>query len=442
MTAPAARSTGLHSSTFINEMKTSKKKKRSTNTNNPFKNPKPNTKHLYYDESGEITTTTAPVSSCSPAKKEAKVDSKIIFRCSLNDMDGKKPRIFQIQTKNVSLNKCNKENIEIRENIVLSPVDVQTILNKSKVYDATSQEEMYEEVPAKTSHPSPENDKQEDINKKESKQKLKEDNSSDEGNCSLNESNCTARTTIDKYKEASISTSNKLAANETNGNDSLATNKTNNDHDVSMNQTKDNESLQTNKANGDKDLSVNQTTNSAKTDTSILKDANESSVVSVDCVDLSIDLDDDDDCKTKSDEEAFKKPQDVSNYDSSDVEEVSEVIDLNESEEPSIVSTSFNKSNSIKLNKIMPFCTKMTQLPEIGDIVVFKVITFLLFVNFWIVGLILCIIVQVPYLTKKGFDCNTEFLAGEAQYINKRTKSIKILIKGMFSVDFFIFKIV
>ncbi|XP_065368380.1 coilin [Calliphora vicina] len=157
--------------------------------------------------------------------------------------------------------------------------------------------------------------------------------------------------------------------------------------------------------------SSNETTNVIKSQTE--SQMQETSIMSVDCVDLSIDIEDEDnEVQKKNVQEKLDLTVDGDvNDSSSDIEEISDIIDLNETDDNcnTTVNTSTAHSNSIndiQIHKILPFSTELKDMPTIGDIVIFK----------------------IPFFNEKKQLVYTNHMAGKVEYINRRTKSIKFLV--------------
>ncbi|KAL9916219.1 coilin isoform 1-T1 [Glossina fuscipes fuscipes] len=131
----------------------------------------------------------------------------------------------------------------------------------------------------------------------------------------------------------------------------------------------------------------------------------------VDCIDLSADFDEE--MGTTSLAESIK----INCNDSgeSDIEEISEIIDLNETNDENTSKQSLllpaSAYNDTNVAKILPFCVRLYDLPKPDDIIVFK----------------------VPYVGKGQKRSKTNYMAGKCEYINQRLKSIKILVVVHFS---------
>uniref|UniRef100_A0A1A9UF78 Coilin N-terminal domain-containing protein n=1 Tax=Glossina austeni TaxID=7395 RepID=A0A1A9UF78_GLOAU len=126
----------------------------------------------------------------------------------------------------------------------------------------------------------------------------------------------------------------------------------------------------------------------------------------IDCIDLSADFDEE--MGTTPLAESIK----ISGNDSgeSDIEEISEIIDLNETNDENTskqcLSLQPAAHNDISIAKILPFCIRLSDLPKPDDIIVFK----------------------VPYVNKGQKRSKTNYMAGKCEYISQRLKSIKILV--------------
>ncbi|KNC21999.1 hypothetical protein FF38_12088 [Lucilia cuprina] len=348
--ATAARPSSIPSSTFLNESKMLQQKTdvntltNSPNPNNPFKKPKTSKAHIYFNESGEIVNPKAPRASKLTPKKSQEPKTIVIFRCPLDDVTNatkpQKPRIFHLKSTNMVDDNNKKQLVEIQEEIILSPINItNAIIEKPSTEEKSIVNEV--ETPLETIETSKIEEEVDSLNEKSSLN---------------NTSNATGSTTIAK----NIVGEQSIDELEVSRNESTS---------VTQSQT----------------VSLMQETN-----------VNESSIMSVDCVDLSIDLDEDDSetHKKKITVEKFQNINASEKHDlnvdddlSSDVEEVSEIIDLNETED--------NCDNTANISRVPG--------NAINDI-------------------------KVPYTNKKQQQLHTNYLAGKVEYINRRTKSIKLFI--------------
>lgn len=345
---PTVRISTLPSSTFINESRKSDKKKRLSN--NPFRDQSLNLNHIHFNESGEISTTTNTIQNKENVKS---VDTIVIYQCDLNLIDPKEPRIFSIRSsRNIDDKAINKNPkkpvIEIQENILIKPI--LEINNSSQEFENTLEAKINVTSLADTS----------------SLISNAKENTGNVSDRSLNNTNNTC-TKIDKYP-AETEDKSELKICET---DTISTA----NDETTTDKTKIEES-----ASHTADIYDDN-------DGDDLKPENESSILSVDsqldCVDLSIDVDEEDvDVKNKNGKDSemlktFKKVhvQDISISDTSDVEEV---IDLNETEDQnnSSLNTTCRRSSLssiIKINRIIAYCKDTKELPDVGDVMIFKV---------------------------------------------------------------------
>lgn len=340
MKTTAPRPSSIPSSTFLNESKMlqqqndAKQNVNSPNPNNPFKKPRStNRAHIYFNDSGEMVSPSSKSNKKSTNTKEKESKTIVIFRCPLSEITNgaQKPRIFNLKSKNSTNNQNKKQIVEIQEEIILPPMLTNNPTNSS---------------PSK---------KINNIEEKETLEHIKETTNVAEETNSPNE----------KSSDTSIATDNTTIAKNN-------TEETSNNLEITQNEDETNVSV----ANHEDDSKLQLTT------------ANETSIMSVDCVDLSIDLDEDEkDNKIKNISTSSKSKRNITeNHDltkdddeededtsSSDVEEISEIIDLNETEDN--CEESFNNSSfkDINVHKILPFSTDLTDIPAIGDIIVFKV---------------------------------------------------------------------
>lgn len=319
-------------------------------SNNPFRDQSLNLNHIHFNESGEISTTTNTIQNKENVKS---VDTIVIYQCDLNLIDPKEPRIFSIRSsRNIDDKPINKNPkkpvIEIQENILIKPILERN--NSSQEFENT--------LEAKSNVTSLADTSSLISNAKE--------NTGNVSDRSLNNTNNTC-TKIDKYP-AETEDQSELKICET---DTISTA----NDETTTDKTKIEES-----ASHTADIYDDN-------DGDDLKPENESSILSVDsqldCVDLSIDVDEEDvDVKNKNGKDSemlktFKKVhvQDISISDTSDVEEV---IDLNETEDQnnSSLNTTCRRSSLssiIKINRIIAYCKDTKELPDVGDVMIFKV---------------------------------------------------------------------
>ncbi|KAM7343017.1 coilin isoform 4-T4 [Cochliomyia hominivorax] len=358
------RHSSIPSSTFLNESKMPQQhgntnlSNSSSNTKNPFKKPKSSRAHIYFNDAGEIEnpSTRKTNEKSSILKNDNETKTIVIFRCPLSDTtnDKQKPRVFNLQTTN----NANKQVVEIQEHVIILPQTNESSSPSKETFMLNGQDN------------------------KENDKVVVDMESSTGKSCLNNTTNTSDDTTI---------------ANNTNKAETT---------DISPTTTNESQLQQT-------------TTTIAATA------KNKTSVMSMDCVDLSLDLDEYD----KKEQNRKKSTANISksvieekhdltrdddednNSSTSDVEEISEVIDLNDTEdnyEDSINNSTICPTNmkNIKVNKILPFCVNINDMPNIGNIILFK----------------------MRYFNKKQKHIETNYIAGKAEYINRRTKSIKLFI--------------
>ncbi|XP_075169982.1 coilin [Haematobia irritans] len=358
----------LPSSTFITEGRNSGQRQRSSK--NPFKNQSSlHTNHIHFNDSGEISTTESNKNS----KKQSnglreKPVIKVVFHCQLDEIDAKKPRVFEINSKSAkTIEETNQRKplIEIQEDIQINPVERMNVAcNQSKTTSKNNDEIDNEEPEVSTSY----NAMQEKDNT------IQEDDTTTK-NDTLNNTDNT-KTIIEKSIDYS-------QADENDVNDHITTEK--NELPISTNHANN---------NGDNDLSIQ----------------------SVDCVDLSMDGDEENDISLRN--RTSKLIQDISISDTSDIEEV---IDLNETEvqnnEKSLTSPSRSTLNStIRVNNIIGKCKEAKDMPNINDIMIFK----------------------IPFANRLGNPDCTKFLAGRVERTQQRTKMIKLVILDGHSELFYV----
>ncbi|XP_011294584.1 coilin [Musca domestica] len=369
--SPPARNSNLPSSTFINNsIQSNKPPKRSSK--NPFRNSKSsNSRHLFFNESGEISTTTNTTVNVQE-KENKNPPINIVFRCQMESMDTKIPRILHIKNKNMKeCSKSKKKTIEIQENILIQAVDVvrKSVTSKNILEEANDTE----------------------MGSRPNNQTMADNSIVQDEDESVVDSNNSIGTTDHKSKEVYVS---KIS----NGNGVLQEiTTTNNDREVSEMEITNIEDACEMKEDDNSDSKYN----------------NESSILSVDCVDLSTEEDD-----ASTIQNSKKVVEDLCISDTSDVEEV---IDLNETDDVNKSQTfsnktverkssTFNRSSStssiVKISQIISWCKDTKEMPNVGDIMIFK----------------------IPFTNRHGNPDCTKFLAGKAERIQHRTKTIKFLI--------------
>lgn len=299
-------------------------KKKSENSKNPFKKQSFGNDHIYFDETGEIVSTTTKIKSNVARNTNKKRKAVVIFRCPLQDAtkeDDIAPnaRIFQIK-RNSSENRKQKQLIEIREDLVLAPLPVLSFENNNlSVEKITADEHVNEGINIKL----PET--------------VGKSNSLMDQSALSNKTDITKTTTLAKTNE-------DLSDN------SLETSQSKNSTKVYPSKQEETSKLLSNNINP--------------------HDEN--------CMDVSIDLEA---CGSpQPSEREYNLSKDEKKIDkSSDVEEISEIIDLNETEDncnstadDSTINSSF-LDTSIRIGKILPYCSPMLDMPKINDIIVFKV---------------------------------------------------------------------
>ncbi|XP_073847260.1 coilin [Musca autumnalis] len=371
--SPPTRHSYLPSSTFISN--SGKSGKANKSIKNPFKEQPTNSKHLHFNESGEITTTTNTTNAPETETKSPPIN--IIFRCQTDNLDTKTPRILHIKRdNNKDCISSKKPIIEIQENILLKPLEV---LNNSEGQNKNSTEENKTTTSL--------------IGPQVNDETYTDNNNTQEEDESLADS--INNTTIRKSNNAKTAENSHRTSNL-------------NEITTTVNGDRSNKDVSDNETQNIDDCDV---TKKEEEDCDDSKRNEESSILSVDCVDLS-EVDEDDSQLEKS----KKDIQDLCVSDTSDVEEV---IDLNETDEQNNSKTfsnktvqrnslSFNRSNSstIKISKIIGWCKDTKDLPDVGDIMIFK----------------------IPFTNRHGNPDCTKFLAGKAERIQHRTKTIKFLI--------------
>uniref|UniRef100_A0A1I8NSW6 Coilin N-terminal domain-containing protein n=1 Tax=Stomoxys calcitrans TaxID=35570 RepID=A0A1I8NSW6_STOCA len=377
LSIPPPRLSGLPSSTFINDSRNLQKEKRASN--NPFRKNCSHLKHIHFNETGEISTTITNGNADITTKEECPKSTVIVkYHCQLENTDPKKPRIFEIsQTAVKEKRDANqiKSLIEIKENILINPL--QPLKSAELVLTPTGDNDNEaESMTAVSSN----NDETVEIPSADGN--IVQDDEETEKNA-LDSSN---------ISEKSV---NALQANES----KTANNTTVADKSLAATQIED----------------LDASNNHASNNTSVeMKDDMESSIQSVDCVDLSIDIDEDNETSNRN--QTTTSIQDISISDTSDVEEV---IDLNETDDHNNTSTpniSRRLSNSVKVSKIIGMCKDTTDMPILGDIMIFK----------------------VPFTNRQGNPDCTKFMAAKVERIQQRTKSLKLLILDGHSELFYI----
>ena len=269
------------------------------NSNNPFRKQSSGKGHIFFNETGEIVSTTTKKQSKDANNISKKNKTVVVFRCPLQDVViTPNPRIFQIKRHSTD-NEKRKPLLEIRENVILAPIPNLSVEVKNLSVDGRAPTEL-------------------------------------------------------ANKEKSIETE-KLALNNT-------TNFTETSPNAKNNKLISNGSVKSSQSGNNTEMSPSKQKSTSKLQSDSVNTTSENS-----CIDLSIELEEGE--ISKSNEKKFDT--------SSDVEEVSEIIDLNETEDNcnSTVNESISSpsSNDIRVDKILPFCSAVLDMPKMNDIIVFKV---------------------------------------------------------------------
>lgn len=318
--------------------------------NNPFKNPrKSKSGHIYFNESGEMvsTTTNNTTSNSITTRNNSKTKAiqnenaktNFIFQCALKEPNalGEAPREFHNQKANkkvteettaaTTTTKSPKKVVEIRELIIINPAGVEglnIIKNPDEIID------------------------------KEKTADCKEQQQNNSSLLPLNETESTANTTILKSQNSCADQSMLQGS-------AL---------DCSLNAEEEsniNEEAESLMAEARMCVSPTDTDEEEELSKSLSQDDEYTSGIIADGTD-----------KTSPNDESITS-QVIDDSAESDIEEVSEIIDLNDSEDVSIhpASTtgrhSMLEASQLKINKILPLCKNIVGETKVDDVLIFKV---------------------------------------------------------------------
>ncbi|XP_011204845.2 coilin isoform X2 [Bactrocera dorsalis] len=376
------------SSTFLNKSKSSNK-----------------SSHIYFEDSTimESKSKNQEKKSISKSMTNGKANTtKVSFKCKRSDAEFEKPVVFPLKYINKN-NKPIKSIIDIQENILLQPANVD-ILCKAPVMNDT--ENQLEENVLSTTFNTTENKENETINEitniTETADNFEPENNANIITNGLDHINC--KLVRDSGTEKEIQNSNTVKEIEdnnlkensncegsindekdtitdvnSNGKDKNATNQS--QSEISYNECNLNKEVQETVSSIDKIKQTN-ITNSTSTNMTEMSDysqlMDESSV---------IDLDDDDEV----------------------------VIDLSDAEDQQKsmatshgrLSKSLNKSiSTMSIDEMLDFCVPLTGVPELGDVIIFKF-------NRRISG------AKIE---------ESQFIACRCDHINRRTKALKLAV--------------
>uniref|UniRef100_A0A1A9X3E2 Coilin_N domain-containing protein n=1 Tax=Glossina brevipalpis TaxID=37001 RepID=A0A1A9X3E2_9MUSC len=280
-------------------------------------------KHIHFLDADESVSTTAiSAKGGKPSKKSA-------FRCPLNEVhdDITKPRIFPMPWSSEGKAK-SAQLIEIKENIVLPS----NYLIKETIDSL--------------------------------QKKIEKSNNQIPENAKIDTIETTLETIVNEKDQASVEREN----NKTIPNESVDDNT-----EIISNEKKEKIEIKTALETCSPDHKIKD--HADEKIAKIKKTGSRSDLLdgSVDCIDLSADLDEEmgatsliDSIKINGNESA-----------ESDIEEVSEIIDLNEPNDVNISKQSLllppPDFNGINIARILPFCIRIYELPKKNDIIVFKV---------------------------------------------------------------------
>ncbi|XP_014094890.3 coilin isoform X2 [Bactrocera oleae] len=362
------------SSTFLNHSKPSNK-----------------SSHIYFEDSTIVETTTKTQQTTNVKANTTKVS----FKCKLSDAEFEKPVVFPLQYINKN-NKLLKSIIDIQENILLQPANIDILFKAPVMNDIDKQ---LEENVLSTTFNATENKESETIDEITNVTETEDNfespnngniirNSLDHIDCKLNrDSGIEKEIHHNNFKENSNSESRIndedvtiTGVNSKDDNEKSVTNQSQaelSNNDYNLNEEVQKETVSSNDKMKQTDMTKSAATNILEmSDNSQLMD--ESSV---------IDLDDDD--------------EDI--IDLSDADDQQKSLAASRSK----LSETLNKSiSTMSIDEMLPFCVPLTGTPELGDVIIFKF-------NRRVSG--------------AKID-ESQFIACRCEHINRRTKALKLAV--------------
>ncbi|XP_036331929.1 coilin isoform X1 [Rhagoletis pomonella] len=360
--------------------------------------------HIYFDDSTIVESTTNkqtnPVNTTSIRDKNK--SPKVIFKCHLNN-DITKPLVFPLQVINRS-RKARKPLIDIQENILLPPANIAILIENelAKPLNNDFEKNILSNtfVAAENSNNVEAEGDIENVNNMESNDQLKSTKDDTNNNFELTEkAEINASITSELEKTSDLESTTKQAMEEIIHSSNESKEKADEKHISIAGENNQNRKSSANhtmtEPSGDESKSQKEPANNeaeivqeesfVKITANTTDASNNSLELEESCV---IDLDDDEDVIDLSDADDQQQPFQMT-------------------PNTSRLSETLNKSiSAMSATEMLPFCTPLTSMPAVGDIVVFK-------------------FNRRSLEEKKDVS---EYIACKCEHINRRTKVLKLAI--------------